>query len=190
MAHAYARSFAGLCAGAIPLLLDGLPPGRLLDVGCGTGELAVAARGAGHDEVQRLARVAAPGGVVRATIWGTTPPPQALLWNGLLDVAGAVRPPMPRLLPDKDYDRSPDGLAGLLVEAGLAVTHAGTASWRWHVAGDDLWAGLTAVGNFGVLWRAQTDEVQDRLRAAYDDLGDRFAFDVECVVVEARVPRT
>ena len=243
MAHAYARSFAGLCAGAIPLLLDGLPPGRLLDVGCGTGELAVAARGAGHDVVAvepdpemaalageflddvvlaglpdlpladdgfdavvaafvlnhvddpraaacGLARVAAPGGVVRATIWGTTPPPQAVLWNGLLDAARAVRPPMPRLLPDKDYDRSPDGLAGLLVEAGLAVTHAGTASWRWHVAGDDLWAGLTAVGNFGVLWRAQTDEVQDRLRAAYDDLGDRFAFDVECVVVEARVPRT
>jgi hypothetical protein len=48
------------------------------------------------------------------------------------------------------------------------------------------------VGNFGVLWRAQSADVQARLRTAYDDLrtGDDFAFDVECVVAEARVPRS
>ncbi len=143
---------------------------------------------------RELARVAAPGGVVRTAIWGSTPPPQAVMWDDLLDAAGAVRPPMPRLPADKDYDRSPVGLAGLLVEAGLAVTHAGTSSWRWTVSGDDLWAGLTAVGNFGVVWRAQPEDVRDRVRAAYDglgaDLGADFGFDVECVVVEARVPRS
>ena len=38
VARAYARSFAGLCEGAVPVMLDGLPRGgRLLDVGCGTG---------------------------------------------------------------------------------------------------------------------------------------------------------
>src|SRR6478672_1182879 len=36
VAHTYARSFAGLCAGAIPEILADLPSrARLLDVGCG-----------------------------------------------------------------------------------------------------------------------------------------------------------
>ena len=110
--------------------------------------------------------------------------------------AGAERPPSPRLPEDRDFDRSPRGLAGILAEAGLAVTHAGTESWRWRVAPDDLWVGLTSVGNFGVTWRAQTEAVQPRLRTAYDGLGepwrdgDELVFDVECVLAEARVPRS
>jgi SAM-dependent methyltransferase len=145
---------------------------------------------------RELVRVAAPGGVVRATIWGSTPPPQATMWNALLDVAGAERPPSPRLPADRDFERSPHGLDGILAETGVAVTHAGTAAWTWRVTAADLWAGLTSVGNFGVLWRAQSAGVQGRLRTAYDTLGapwrqdGHFAFDVECVVAEARVPRS
>ena len=240
----YDRSFATLCAGAAPALVERVPPGSdVLDVGCGSGHLAAALLAAGHrvtavdpdpgmvgltrsrtgldplvgglpdlpvqepadvvvaafvlnhvDDPRAaaagIAPVVRPGGRVLATIWGTTPPPQAVLWNRLLDGAGAVRPVMPRLAPDLDFPRSPDGLAGLLAGAGLEPADAGTVGWTWRVRPDDLWAGLTGVGNFGVAWRAQSAEVQRRMRASYDEEcapwrdGDVLALDVECVLVE------
>ena len=88
------------------------------------------------------------------------------------------------------------GIAKFLGEAGLAVTHAGTHAWQWRIAPDDLWSGMTSVGNFGALWREQSDDVRARLRAAYDAVdapwrdGPDLVFDVECVVGEARVPRS
>src|SRR5699024_1420659 len=42
-AEAYDRSFATLCAGTAARILEDLPAGALLDVGCGTGRLAAPA---------------------------------------------------------------------------------------------------------------------------------------------------
>ncbi|MGP5413056.1 class I SAM-dependent methyltransferase [Brachybacterium paraconglomeratum] len=47
-AEAYDRSFATLCDGAAARLIADLPDGELLDVGCGTGRLAVRAEHAGR----------------------------------------------------------------------------------------------------------------------------------------------
>lgn len=141
-----------------------------------------------------LARVVRPGGRVVATTWPGFPPPQGAMWGEVLDAAGAVRPDLPRLPEHLDFERSTDGLAGVLSAAGLEPVDRATPAWEWRVDPADLWAGLTTVGNFGVAWRAQTDEVRERMRAAYDDAqrpwrdGDVLAFPVECVLVEAVRP--
>lgn len=51
VAEAYRVSFAPLCAGTLPRLLADAAPGRLLDVGCGAGDLVRLALDAGRDAV-------------------------------------------------------------------------------------------------------------------------------------------
>ena len=141
-----------------------------------------------------LAQALRPGGRAIATIWPVSPPPHAVWWGELLDAADAVRPEVPRLPPERDFARTPDGLGGLLSTAGLEVVEATACRLTWRVAPEDLWAGLTAVGNFGVVWRAQDEATRARVRAAYDDavpelLRDgTLAFEVACVLVEAIRP--
>ena len=138
-----------------------------------------------------LRRVMRPGGRVLATIWPGSPPPHGALWSAVLDAAGAVRPDLPRLAPELDFERSPDGLSGLLAGAGLEPVDACAPAWRWRVTPEGFWIGVTSVGNFGVTWRAQDDATRARIRAAYDASltpwldGDHLTFDVECVLVEA-----
>lgn len=139
--------------------------------------------------LREVGRVAA-GGMVRATIWPGFPPPQAQLWSEALDRAGAVRPQLPRLPEHLDFERSADGLATIARDCGLTVTGARTVAWKWDVDPADLLAGMSAVGNFGVTWRAQTPAVQERISAAYDELvapllvSGRLDLPVECVLVE------
>ena len=64
----------------------------------------------------------------------------------VLDAAGAVRPELPRLSSDMDFERTTEGLAGVLRDAGLEPVDSAVPAWEWRVAPDDLWAGMTAVG--------------------------------------------
>lgn len=138
-----------------------------------------------------LAAVTRPGGHVVASTWPASVPPQAALWSDLLDGAGAVRPDLPRLAPELDFERSPEGLGSLLAQAGLRVVGTGTTEWDWRVRPDDFWGGVTSVGNFGVAWRAQTGDVQERMRDAFDEVaapwrdGDDLVFTVRAAVAHA-----
>ncbi len=138
-----------------------------------------------------LAAVTRPGGHVVATVWPAYVPPQATLWNALLDASGAVRPEVPRLTPELDFERSPEGLGALLAEAGLEVVGVDTTEWEWRVRADDLWAGVTSVGNFGVAWRAQSDAVRDRMREGFDEAaapwsdGDVLVLPVRAAIAHA-----
>lgn len=77
VADAYRRSCATLCAGAVPAMLEATSPGRVhLDVGCGTGDLALAAAREGRrvlavdpdPDMVALTRAAASSAGVELTV--------------------------------------------------------------------------------------------------------------------------
>jgi SAM-dependent methyltransferase len=223
VAGAYAETFATLCRGTVPLLVGEIREGdRVLDVGCGTGELAVRARGAGAsvtavdddpgmvalardaigDVVLRaalpnlpfvdgafdvvianfvvnhvadpraatreLARLAAPGGRVLATVWPSGQTVQSRLMAEIVAAAGAVPPPSLTLPPELDFRRTAAGLAGLLAGAGLADVRVEEHTWMWRIRAEQLWAGVRAgIGGIGATYRRQPLEVQRRLDEAF-----------------------
>lgn len=111
--------------------------------------------------VRELARVARPGAPVAVTSWTNGPTLQARLFRDSFAAAGAVAVPGQRLPAHLDYERSVDGVAGLLTAAGLTVTASGEHRWDWRVSWEDLWAGISGgVGGVGETYLAQTDEVR------------------------------
>ena len=140
--------------------------------------------------VSSLAGVLRPGGRLAATVWTSRPTPHGQLFDSVLREAGAVLPAFPRLAPELDFDRSPEGLARLAAGPGLTVVDAYVHPWQWEVAADDLFAGLTRVGNFGAAWRAQSMAVQQRALDAWTDRAPEVGtYAVECAVLVADRPR-
>ena len=146
---------------------------------------------------RELARVAAPGGMVRATIWTSAPSAQGALFRSVLEASDAVEAVFPRLDPATDFDRTADGLGQLFSEAGACVTETRMVDWVWRVTPDDFWAAPTGgVGGLGIAWAAQTPEVRARMRVELDRLAEPLLEDGELVLpasaayVEARVPRS
>lgn len=140
---------------------------------------------------RELARVTRPDGTVVATIWPGSLQPQMVMWNSVVDASGAERRDMPRLAPELDFERSPDRLGALLAEAGLGVVETTLTEFDWRVRPADFLAGATRVGNFGVLWRAQSPDVQERMAAAFDEAaaawldGEHLVFPVRAAIVRA-----
>lgn len=296
-AEAYCRSFATLCAGTIDTLLDAtVPADSLLDVGCGTGELARAAaqRGlavtavdADADMVEAtrvalgrrddppsrseplapapspsaqlstesarktgtaprsderpgrpdtgstaavlhaaaptlpiadrsasavtanflvnhvpdprattadLARVLAPGGRLAMTIWPAEPGPHLRAVQAAAHEVGAVAPPSTRLSLERDFPRSPEGLARLAEQAGLQVLRAEEVTWTWRTTAEDILAGIRAgIAGPGRLYLAQPPDRRaelDRATRAHWQAhaeGGGLAFPVTVVLVLATI---
>lgn len=228
-AEVYAGSFARLCARPVGALLDagGVGAGtRVLDVGTGTGAVALAAleRGArvvgvdaaggmvrtalGRGVDARVAvlpelpfadgefdavlanfvlnhvgrpraalaevrRVLRPGGRAAVSVWGGGPNVGMELLGRACEAAGAVAPGyLPRLDPGEDFERTADGLAELLAEAGFTQARCDEVRWEHRAGVDEWWSGAAAgIGNVGRVIGAQTPEVVVRIRREYERLG-------------------
>lgn len=146
VAEAYAGSFATLCAGTIPTLVADLAPAgrRVLEVGCGTGDLAAA--------------LAEAGGLVTAL--DQDPAMLALAAPRLKGAPGPVQGALPRL---PFADRTFDVVVANFVVNHLADPRAGVAELtRVCAAG-----GLVAMTG----WTSATSAQSALLGRVSDDSG-------------------
>lgn len=250
-AEAYDRSFARLCAGTVPFLLDSIVAagarGRALDVGTGTGVVAAAMVEAGlsvvavdpeadmvaltaarhpslrsfvgalpalaldddafavtianfvinhvaqpRAAVRELVRVTAPGGLVQATIWPSVPvSPMNAMWNRVVEESGATPPTGQRLPASDDFERSEQGLARLLAEAGLERVETQALRWDFVVHADDLWAAVEAgIATIGATYQAQDASTRRAMRSVYDEIttGREFVLPATAVLGSGRAP--
>ncbi|WP_424855323.1 class I SAM-dependent methyltransferase [Streptomyces sp. SAI-170] len=132
-----------------------------------------------------LRRVLKPGGRLALTLWSPGRQAGMELFGRALQAAGVTPPPdLPRLDPAEDFPRTPEGVTGLLTEAGF--TGAACAETRFtHRAGVEEWWSAAAAGlaTIGLIVTAQDADTVVRIRSAYDVLAAaEYAGDGELVL--------
>ncbi|WP_369186030.1 class I SAM-dependent methyltransferase [Streptomyces sp. Y1] len=116
-----------------------------------------------------LRRVARPGGRLAVTIWARTGNEGMSLFDRALDEAGAQRPVFAAR--PVDFDRTVEGLRGLLERAGWADVAGGELAWTHRADPEVWWSGPAGgVANIGLVVTGQTPEVFARIKSAYDRL--------------------
>jgi SAM-dependent methyltransferase len=121
--------------------------------------------------VRELARVTRGGGTVAVTAWPAAPISAFnALWNDVIEGAGAVRPAGLRLLPQDDFARTADGLAGLLRAGDLECVEVVETRWTLHIAPPALWRGVEAgIATIGTTYRAQDEAMRASMRRVFDE---------------------
>ncbi len=120
--------------------------------------------------VRDMARVAASGGRVGATIWPGDRGVLGTVWSGVAAAADEAWPPRP-LWVESDFPRNPEGIAGLFTLAGLRDVEASLLCWDTRIDPEQLWEGVAAgVAGIGQLVATKPADVQARMKAAYDHL--------------------
>lgn len=121
--------------------------------------------------IREMRRVARPGGRISLTIWTGVVSPMNQLWNDVM-AAAAVEPPAGKTLPpDKDFERTPPGLAGIMAEADLTDVLVREVEWLFCIGAEDLWRAVVAgIATIGQTYQAQQPLLRNRMRDAYTQL--------------------
>ena len=122
-------------------------------------------------DAEHLRRPLRRGGQLVATIW----PSQTMLlnqmWNDVMRQASVSPPPAVRLSPELDFERTSDGFAALLADAGLAHVDCHEMRWSFEVEPDELWVAVEAgIAVVGQTYRSQTSSGPKRMRTAFEEV--------------------
>jgi SAM-dependent methyltransferase len=124
-----------------------------------------------------LRRVLRPGGRLALTLWSPGRQAGMELFGRALDAAGVVRPPdLPRLDPAEDFPRTPEGVTGLLSEAGFRAATCSETRFK-HRAGVEEWwsAAASGLATIGLIVTAQDARTVVRIRRAYGRIAAEYA---------------
>lgn len=121
--------------------------------------------------VRELFRATRVGGVLVATIWTSRATALNQLWNQLMQTAKVEPSTGTRLPPELDFERTPDGFAAIIAEAGFGEVNCQETQWRFTISPDDLWLAVEAgIAGIGQTYQAQGIDGRRRMRAAYDTI--------------------
>lgn len=120
-----------------------------------------------------IARVAVPDAPLAATIWVDSP---SWFWREVCERARLVPATGERLAPEKEFERTALGFAGMLAEAGWQSVTAVEHSWTWRVAPTALWRSAEGgVASAGLFYRGLDADERLRFRRGFDVLCDEHA---------------
>ncbi|GAB3599669.1 class I SAM-dependent methyltransferase [Microbacterium tumbae] len=120
-----------------------------------------------------LARVSR--GIVLATVWVQSP---SWLWAEVVARAGLASAVGERLPAEKDFERTGEGFARMLVEAGLRDVAVTELTWTWAADPAALWASVEGrVAGAGAYYARLAARERVSYRAAFDEVVSERAED-------------
>ena len=120
---------------------------------------------------RELLRALRIGGQMVATIWTSQVLPLNQLWNDVMSQASVTPPPGTRLPPERDFERTIDGFAKILTEAGFDQIDCQETRWTFEITPKELWVAVEAgIAVIGQTYQAQDTSGRKRMRRAYEKI--------------------
>ncbi|MFB7250488.1 class I SAM-dependent methyltransferase [Microbacterium sp. NPDC056234] len=116
-----------------------------------------------------MARVSAD--VLAATIWSRSP---SWFWLEVCESADITPAAGERLPAEKDFERTADGFAGMLSDAGWRDVKLDERAWTWYAEPAVLWASAEGgVASAGAFYAALAPDDRARFRGGFDAVCER-----------------
>lgn len=131
-----------------------------------------------RESAAELLRLTRPGGRLAASIWSGCPGEGQRLLGRAVEAAGVAPGQTLALEPSEDFDRSPEGFAQLLQDAGWSHCQVDLVTWDHATTLEDWWTGPAAgVAAIGQLVTAQSAETVASIREQLGSLAEEFRGD-------------